>query len=212
MDGSPFARLPPELRNQIYEPALTLGQPITTLWWPTSDNFLSVRSSGLHHPFALAQTCRAMRSESSALCYNLNAFELRVLDTTATGYEHAVRTFLSTIGPANAAALRTLAIDVGDWTVCRGGGQRAEILLEVARATLRLTKAMPHLPRRIKIIVNGYYRCGTIISVDARNLAASCDASIASLEKRFPTPWDGSHIATLKAALCEVRRMVQETG
>lgn len=143
MDASPLARLPPELRNRIYERAVALSEPITTLWWPDTEKFSAVRRSRptRRYPFALAQTCNAIRSETLKLTYNLNDVELRVLDADDAGYEHAVRTFLSAIGPENEAVLRSVTIYIGAWH--RRVTSRRDTLLEVTRAVQRITRTKP---------------------------------------------------------------------
>lgn len=64
MDKSPLARLPPELRNRIYEFAFTL---------PLAKNYRSLSDHIKEHN-GLTRTCRQLRSESRLLFFRLNHF------------------------------------------------------------------------------------------------------------------------------------------
>lgn len=86
MESSPFRKLAPELRNQIYH--LALQQPgdihvdVGLIVRGTSRSQSSFRSSGvrarprLKHALALSRVCRTMRSECAKIFYRLNTFVL----------------------------------------------------------------------------------------------------------------------------------------
>lgn len=63
---SPFLRLPPELRNRIYEDLLV------------SEEVVGVTSLGYHQwtPPSLLHTCHQIRSEASKLYYAANIFQI----------------------------------------------------------------------------------------------------------------------------------------
>lgn len=112
MDESPLAKLPPELRNLIYEYALTADRPYS----------ISVRSASLvpksHRDrgvLSLTHTCKTIRTESTPLFYALNEFVYRSSD--AFRYEGwlfpQLLDFRRAIGEVNALAIRTVTIDCG---------------------------------------------------------------------------------------------------
>lgn len=66
MDESPLSRLPPELRNTIYEYALSNAEPIVI-------NQLECR---LWRPPALLRCCSKLQNEASGLYYGSNIFRV----------------------------------------------------------------------------------------------------------------------------------------
>ncbi|KXS98586.1 hypothetical protein AC578_4314 [Pseudocercospora eumusae] len=75
MDTSPFNKLSAELRNEIYELALSFEEPI--LITKTSHSRLE---SSVKQPTALLQTCRQIRAETTKMFYANNVF--RFADST----------------------------------------------------------------------------------------------------------------------------------
>lgn len=97
MDDSPLARLPPELRNSIYELCFT-QETIIHVSHHVRDSKLSLRASLLRryffpdsassgisslttiplpaHAFALAQTCTRVQEEGAKLFYSCNKFQI----------------------------------------------------------------------------------------------------------------------------------------
>lgn len=78
MDSSPFVRLPPEMRNRIYELALSHHEPIEVHAVCPNNRFnrpsvWPITQSRLR---ALTQTCKAIRAESSKLFFASNDFVL----------------------------------------------------------------------------------------------------------------------------------------
>jgi len=68
MDNSPLARLPSELRNRVYELALTVQM----------DYPIYLRDIDLH--IGLTRTCRQARNESRPMFYAFNRFEISLVD------------------------------------------------------------------------------------------------------------------------------------
>lgn len=67
MDNSPLMRLPPELRNRIYDLVVIESQPIT----------ISIRKRRFGTPMrppALLHNCRQLRAEASPVYYSSNIF------------------------------------------------------------------------------------------------------------------------------------------
>lgn len=73
MDRSPFATLPPELRNTIYE--LDLSSP--DRFELEVDGRVHASDNVIRKYLAITETCRVMRSESLALFYASNVFFIR---------------------------------------------------------------------------------------------------------------------------------------
>ncbi|KAK5124197.1 hypothetical protein LTR85_001900 [Meristemomyces frigidus] len=110
MENSPFAKLAPELRNRIYELALTLPKRIVIVRRSFSPStFRQEPANARYQPLALAMTCRVINEECQQLFYAANAFELRAAlhsnGTTTLGG------FCETIGGRNSAALRSVTVD-----------------------------------------------------------------------------------------------------
>lgn len=134
MDASPLQRLPPKLRNHIYELYFAqesiirlrtcarvgrLGAEVKRL----SDGGLRYEPLH-HHALALSATCRQIRNESTKLFYACNDFEIpmpgynmslfvNIADCVVDRSLEAGRLFLDAIGLENAAALRSMAADMG---------------------------------------------------------------------------------------------------
>ena len=113
MNASPLTRLPPELRNRIYELALTSEQPLRVLGSKHAANrdlCISLHQEQ-HNVVALMMTCNAIRSESAQLCCALNTFELTTSEQTVNLNLHD---FAKAIGEANSRALRSLVLNIGE--------------------------------------------------------------------------------------------------
>lgn len=75
MDASPFRRLPPEIRLEVYELVLEQSKPIDVLF----NDRRRMKLKGDHaHVLALAQTCREIRIESLELFYSHNTFQVNI--------------------------------------------------------------------------------------------------------------------------------------
>ncbi|KAK3070140.1 hypothetical protein LTR53_010971 [Teratosphaeriaceae sp. CCFEE 6253] len=76
---SRLLRLPPELRNRIYEYVLIVETPISRnlpprSWWGTEAHILRDFATAVRQP-PLTRTCRVMRSETIPIFYGANTFE-----------------------------------------------------------------------------------------------------------------------------------------
>lgn len=76
MDESPLAKLPPELRNRIYELALRQENPVRLHWtiWPEEKVHHMDATRSTPTILALTKTCRQIRQESNKLFYAVNRF------------------------------------------------------------------------------------------------------------------------------------------
>ncbi|KAF7195273.1 hypothetical protein HII31_03479 [Pseudocercospora fuligena] len=112
MESSPFGKLSAELRNEIYELALTFED--TLIVTETS------ASNGLYcsvaHPTALLQTSRQIRSEATKMFYANNSFHITDSDTShekeVTRSFSILQRFFNTIGLHNSNAIKHLSLDL----------------------------------------------------------------------------------------------------
>lgn len=142
MDNSPLAKLPGELRNRIYELALyhpngvRLREDSTDRY--TRHHELAIfgilHKLGHRHVLALAQTCRVVRMECQLLFFQLNDFHVSsslwdgpdfdlpgdpgmasVIEAPHPFSYHrdAWNSWLTQIGPCNAASLDRMVVDLG---------------------------------------------------------------------------------------------------
>jgi hypothetical protein len=94
MDNSPLDRLPPEIRNMIYEMALPWEQ-VELPWCDCLKSLKMVYPR--QYPLALLSTCRQIRAESRLLVYtNVELFLDFDLGYGGEGCEYALDTSLST--------------------------------------------------------------------------------------------------------------------
>ncbi|KAK0276105.1 hypothetical protein LTR91_017138 [Friedmanniomyces endolithicus] len=118
MDSSPLRKLPPELRNCIYE--LTFTNPPIELTWTTDYDGVpraephSNRRLGL----ALTATCKQIKAEcGQGMFFANNDFIIFCPRGNSgpsrddTGYADIIRRFIATIGFDNALAARTLSLN-----------------------------------------------------------------------------------------------------
>ena len=135
MDQSPFGRLPPELRNEIYR--LVLQQPHTivlcpnyriTQEWTTRDPISKKRTKFIgffrdrtgdrsdpiaaSHPLAIAQTCKAIRSEARALFFASKTFKIYPPDYC--GLFKILTAFARLIGPTKVPAAYSIVPETPD--------------------------------------------------------------------------------------------------
>ncbi|KAK5698217.1 hypothetical protein LTR97_007178 [Elasticomyces elasticus] len=114
---SPFLRLPPELRNSIYELVLQQPEPVVICRrgkvWPQSQQ---LESHQPHHAMSLTATCRLIRQECGPLFYNLNSFVmLSRKDVPWDDKLQLPELFVEQIGLFNRLALRSLIVDLGGY-------------------------------------------------------------------------------------------------
>ncbi|EME38397.1 hypothetical protein DOTSEDRAFT_39411 [Dothistroma septosporum NZE10] len=117
MDRSPISKLPAELRNRIFELALHQDRIVLRPYPPDPEVtssptrrrlYLSKETNRQHfHPTALAQTCRQLHNETTAVFYSTNIF---VVNTWRHDYPALITQLRHAISPANSAALRKLIL------------------------------------------------------------------------------------------------------
>jgi len=105
MNSSPFARLAPELRNQIYELVLRGDEPFSIVCEAFNEGPRQDRDEQQPVPLALPSTCKQMHEECAQLLYSINTFRLR--STSPYHPTTILHIFQDAIGERNASALRT---------------------------------------------------------------------------------------------------------
>ena len=133
MDDSPFAKLPGEIRNKIYEPVLYQRNGIHMQKHASANELIysrpNVRAGAKNsaqrgsNVLALVQTCKELRQECHTLFFNLNKFHLKVAVWCSSGvwspqqryvyraHLNACKSWLLAIGPENAKAIQRLVIE-----------------------------------------------------------------------------------------------------
>jgi hypothetical protein len=116
MDNSPLKGLPAEIRNNIYELALTQDGPVMLGKEDSSWSWRRI-SDTKTQPLALTKTCKAIHSECTQLFYSINTFILRVgANISQYGLRLMVHRFRMGIGAANFSALRDVKVDFGEFS------------------------------------------------------------------------------------------------
>lgn len=148
MAYSLFARLPPELRNAVYEVVLIQPKPIALL----IRNINGVRGAQQRDKtgtssIGLLFTCRLIHTESLPVFYGSNTFELLANQETAP---QALRNFVdNTTVLSNLRLLKQLQVNIGTlFTNQRSDCTEVE-LVSVLSAAQRLTILLPHCNVRV---------------------------------------------------------------
>lgn len=125
MENSPLANLPPELRNQIYEYAVTLLGSVIIVTVEkikyqrngvlSSFSYVSQAKKAFVATLVVGMVCRQMRQEAGLLPWACNTF---FLDNNSSSFapsevKRALVTFLKTIGPQAAESLRSVRLGMG---------------------------------------------------------------------------------------------------
>ena len=141
MENSPLARLPPELREYIYE--LVLRDPShLTVHLSSGRPKLSQPSAFRHHPLALAQTCAQLRDESLSIFFRINTFALETDHITThhpgyglrTSWLNTLRQWLDAIGDDNRRQLRDVDFDIGKLALDIASDYNKEIIEIVCKS------------------------------------------------------------------------------
>lgn len=122
MESSPLNKLPGELRNRIYELALSQAGDITV--------FVSGIRPHLFHPtetkniLSLTETCKDIRHEASPVFYRVNKFVLiskylgerysgDIQNAQNTQWKRGLCDWLDLLKPRNVTALSHVEVDIG---------------------------------------------------------------------------------------------------
>jgi hypothetical protein len=137
MDASPLSRLPAEIRNIIYE--LVLEDPEETVLGPADSQkpgrklkLALAQRRALDSTANLTRTCKAVRKETVELFYAIKYFCIVLPFSDALRLRTLLNDFFDTIGPRNAAALRSLAIDINSVPTSHFHGTMTTSLLQLS--------------------------------------------------------------------------------
>jgi len=114
MDASPLARLPAELRVEIYELVLELRRPITLsagregkLYRNTDDD-----TEEYIHILGVTETCKAICSEAAKIFYAVNSFTITCSEANDELPMPMMRRFLQSFGKTDVEAMRWIMLHV----------------------------------------------------------------------------------------------------
>jgi len=145
-DHFPFLKLPPELRNTIYEMALVEPEPIALSDGPrgwVSKDEARVRLSGAR----LLRTCREIRSEALSIYFCRNRFIIGVYNN---GERKIASSWLRSIGPKCRARLEQVVVEEDDWAAeMRRITQRRRVEAHMGRYVNRFM-SLGVIPRMVR--------------------------------------------------------------
>lgn len=120
MDQSPFIRLPPELRDDIYEMVLVQDHPIGISQPPDS------KTSRVSFA-ALLQTCHQIRNEAIAIFYSSNSF---VISTPGANFTRpCLKGWLGALEPETRLLIRRVFINEDNASIWRNWRQEMKRLM-----------------------------------------------------------------------------------
>ncbi|EME78977.1 uncharacterized protein MYCFIDRAFT_79889 [Pseudocercospora fijiensis CIRAD86] len=143
MDKSPMGKLPPELRNKIYELVLVKSRPIyVKSCLETDPNRAVICTSNSERPeLALLRTCKQIQQEATSILYHDNVFTFTSQNgDSALAFEN----FIKLIGSSSAASLRSCRVEGGSTrlfpTKCENLGEQ---ICSWGKKTLDLSDQLP---------------------------------------------------------------------
>ncbi|KAI7277425.1 hypothetical protein KC345_g6605 [Hortaea werneckii] len=186
MDASPLAKLPAELRNNIYHEVLLQEDTIKLSFEPAGNNkkprVLLSGSRQQHQMLALTFTCKPLRRETQDLFFALNSFEISVPETRAgTGTSSIpIHRFLDGVTTLSArSAIKSVTLNIGQYYL----GEKT-LLGALTDLKRNLLTTYPCLPLRVRATVAGFYRDESLdIELDTQNLALSIRSGLGKMEE-----------------------------
>ncbi|KAI7496518.1 hypothetical protein KC357_g337 [Hortaea werneckii] len=124
MDASPLAKLPAELRNNIYHEVLLQQDTIKLTFKPAKnaiESRLLLNDSGCpRHLLALASTCKPLRSEAHDLFFAINSFEIHapifIFNSRISKASIPIHHFLSSVTTLSARlAMKSVTLNIGEY-------------------------------------------------------------------------------------------------
>lgn len=201
MDDSPLKKVPAEIRNRIAE--LALFQEIEVKQQKDSTRFIRVGNSAQKHPFALAQACRQLHTETYKMFYSVADF---IIHADVPTLSYVVEDFLASLKPEVAGEIKhvTVRCDQGDITssgyvdrLARRRGARTALENSVGHALRQLQR-----PGMVRMYLKLWYSKKkdigwlqerveeTVIELDSRYLQRSWDEAKAKDEELQNIPSD----------------------
>ena len=195
MDLSPFSRLPPELRNRIYERAMQHENPLYITIFSNQQGLTQPNWQKVPYPLALASTCNALHKECLQLFYGINVVEIKGYGRHPP-YELFNR-FSKSIGEQSTEALRSVVLDTGVQymdsfeTVC-AAYKELETLLERTAAMTRRFDCSFRVVAELIAYENTRHRADFTMKLAFDNLARSWDANIEAARRMNTRNPEGS--------------------
>lgn len=164
---SPFNRIPAELRNRIYEFALTQPCDIIIGVKSAPPTFYLKNDGSNKHSLSLAQTCKAIWKECRQLFFAVNAFYIRLqpafngldykgADTSTT--VRPLKTFLEVMQSEDLAAMKILKVELipssCEYLYSGPMTELAKCMMRVLRTSSKLARSK--VPIELKLTLDCY--------------------------------------------------------
>jgi len=150
MVDSSLLKLPPELRNRIYELVLRRNTPVIARWCNDSKRFHQIterEDAGIFYALAITTTCKTIRSECRKLFYAFNTFEFQVSAQDSHHRNRALNNILTAIGdPVSEHNIGCITLDLG----VLSGNSSSALYITVDEAQQRIVATNPDVPLRVK--------------------------------------------------------------
>ena len=179
MDASPLAKLPPELRNNIYEEVLLQEDAIKLTFKPAEDENVKSRvvlcTRRQNEFLALTLTCKPLRRETHDLFFALNSFEIYA-PTYSVGSRSGtasipVHRFLDGVTTLRArSAIKSITLNIGFYTPRY---DKRCVLGAVKDFKRNLLTAYPCLPLKLRASLHGGTDGDFEFEIDMQCLASS---------------------------------------
>ncbi|KAK3630450.1 hypothetical protein LTR56_009500 [Elasticomyces elasticus] len=152
-------KIPPELRNLIYEIVLTFADPIEF----TVKKVLSGRECiaffgiGVRQPLAMIKACKTIHNEASQLVFSCNA--LRICRDDLVGVSVSdLGAVADTMGSENASIINTIVLDAG-FEVSNGelgidANDLEQTLPEIRHGHLKTSSKFPHSRTALRVPIS----------------------------------------------------------
>ena len=200
MDNSPFSRLSPELRNQIYHLVLQQPHPIQVRKRSQEDrdmrrylDRLDTSQQNRPQPLALTMTCRAIRDESTQLFFAANVFCFTYQDIPTTAIENA-REFLDQLSASSRLAVRGINIvSKGSFMSACLRGASATFIRDLQHLS-ELAERQAHVDFQSRFrIIPGSQRTSPEIVLRMRDLEMSARSHVDMVTRERDAFGHGSH-------------------
>ncbi|KAI6910064.1 hypothetical protein KC318_g3280 [Hortaea werneckii] len=185
MDASPLAKLPPELRNNIYEEVLVQKDTVKLTFKPAKEHVKSrvlLRETGSQRQLlALTFTCKLLRRETHDLFFAINSFEIYassfVFASRSCKASIPIHCFLDSVTTLSARlAIERLTLNIGEYEPNRYGNHNfiPAMVMDLKR---NLLTAYPCLPLKVRASIYGvgaeHSGEDPDLEIDMQNLASS---------------------------------------
>ena len=212
MNDSPFAKLPPELRDHIYDAALQFPEDIILSELRREGGSGLYSETNAQISLGLLLTCRQVSKEATRRLYAANTFGV-VQNKVDASCDEILYKFIQSIGQANAESLQSIRVS---YTLTQGtifNGQFRQHL----RKLLDIVRIIPHCSTKVDLSFFDIYKSILFqVSLDLQSLNSpgSGDAWIGKFGTSNPAALEESldlqeSMEFLKGHLRECRRDVE---